>query len=342
MKTIIRRSSIAGLASLAAAVAIASCSLPPREAWHQIQQDGLIGFLANQCHAPASTAPTPADVPASPTKTAIASNRERFVGPPGPAASRARITVPATASSKNVTPAPTSTSRNIMPAPDKVLMATSVPSLPGFVRSPYTVPPRLVDVKSAGPGATMVCPYTQRAFIIPPDFVNQPVSVVVSDTPPATTTPLAQPPLIAHKNGTPGTPSTATNPPPVAPKSSAPSMPPPATNPPAVVLKNNIPSTPPPPATNPPSVAPKSSTPNMPPPATNPPRWRSRTTLPHAASGHESAGQRALLQQTGEQHPARDQHRSRQARDAGNPLRDSDPESPRLCQQSLRRQASAR
>ena len=38
-----------------------------------------------------------------------------------------------------------------------------------------------MDVKGAIPGATMVCPYTQRAFIIPPDYVNAP-GPMVADT----------------------------------------------------------------------------------------------------------------------------------------------------------------
>ncbi|MFZ4768225.1 MAG: hypothetical protein ACOYMN_25035 [Roseimicrobium sp.] len=40
------------------------------------------------------------------------------------------------------------------------------------MRSPYTDPPRLVDVKGSVPGATMICPYTQRPFLIPADYVN--------------------------------------------------------------------------------------------------------------------------------------------------------------------------
>jgi len=57
------------------------------------------------------------------------------------------------------------------PAKDsgKILTAERVPELPGFVRSPYTEPHRLVDVKDAAPGSTYICPYTHRPFLVPPD-----------------------------------------------------------------------------------------------------------------------------------------------------------------------------
>lgn len=50
---------------------------------------------------------------------------------------------------------------------DEVLTAEAIPSLAGFVRSPYTNPPKLVNVQDAAPGSTVVCPYTQRPFIVP-------------------------------------------------------------------------------------------------------------------------------------------------------------------------------
>jgi hypothetical protein len=53
--------------------------------------------------------------------------------------------------------------------------AQSIPSLPGFVRSPYTNPPQLVNVKDAEPGSTVICPYTKRPFIVPMD-INNPVT----------------------------------------------------------------------------------------------------------------------------------------------------------------------
>lgn len=56
----------------------------------------------------------------------------------------------------------------------KVLSAHLVPSQPGFVRSPYTNPPRLVIVKDGAPGTTMICPYTHKPFVVPTGFIGAP------------------------------------------------------------------------------------------------------------------------------------------------------------------------
>lgn len=271
MKTFIRRTSLAGFAGIAGAFACSSCSLPPREAWHHIQRDGLIGFLANQCHAPAATSPknlalTPTKVPVTPARTVIASDSERFVGPPGPTAVPPKPAAPAITQPKTAAPRPADTTPSVVTAAEKPLVATSVPSLPGFVRSPYTIPPRLVDAKGSAPGATMVCPYTQRPFVLPPDFVSQPAAVAASDAAPATATPLAQPPATAPKNGAPATsPST-----PTMPKGGTAGTQPPAQEPPKVALKGNAPGSPPPPASAPPAAAPKNGAPSTAPPATKP------------------------------------------------------------------------
>lgn len=46
-------------------------------------------------------------------------------------------------------------------------VASSVSDLPGYVRSPFTNPPRLVDVRGMSPGSKVVCPYTQKPFLVP-------------------------------------------------------------------------------------------------------------------------------------------------------------------------------
>jgi hypothetical protein len=65
----------------------------------------------------------------------------------------------------------------------------------------------LVDVKGASPGATMICPYTQRPFVIPPDYVNeQPeAAAVAANSNPAPGKPMLQPPVIAAQNNPPAT-----------------------------------------------------------------------------------------------------------------------------------------
>jgi hypothetical protein len=64
-------------------------------------------------------------------------------------------------------------------ASSAVLTAKSIPSLPGFVRSPYTNPPQLVNVKDMEPGSTVICPYTKRPFIVPMD-INAPAAAKVA------------------------------------------------------------------------------------------------------------------------------------------------------------------
>ena len=70
----------------------------------------------------------------------------------------------------------------------KVLSAHLVPSQAGFVRSPYTNPPRLVIVKDASPGTTMICPYTHKPFVVPAGFISAPhtktEAYVSNDSPP--------------------------------------------------------------------------------------------------------------------------------------------------------------
>lgn len=67
----------------------------------------------------------------------------------------------------------------------RVLVAEQVKDLPGFVRSPYTSPPRLVDVKGAPPGSTMICPYTQRPFLIPGEPKSRPATTTSLTAPQA-------------------------------------------------------------------------------------------------------------------------------------------------------------
>jgi hypothetical protein len=60
-----------------------------------------------------------------------------------------------------------------------ILTAKVMPSVPGYVNSPYTSPPKLIDVRDAAPGSTMICPYTKRPFLMPgpPAYVMTTVEV---------------------------------------------------------------------------------------------------------------------------------------------------------------------
>ena len=157
---------------------LSACALPPQEAWHRIQEDGLLPYLAGGWkeaqvpinkhldNTPPSSLPTlDANRPA-PTPVLVNTGAPRQTPAP-------------------ITPSPLA---SVGQESGKVLSAQSVPSLPGFVRSPYTNPPRLVDVKGSTPGTTMICPYTQRPFIIPSDYQN-PIGTAIASAPSVKQTP---------------------------------------------------------------------------------------------------------------------------------------------------------
>lgn len=114
---------------LLTAVLLPSCSLPPSVAWREIQSDGLIPFIKNGMSAPKAQ------------PNALYANQ--VVTPPSPKVE---------AAAARTTP---------------MQSAYAVSGLMGYVRTPYTNPPRLVDVRGAGTGDKVVCPYTQRPFIVP-------------------------------------------------------------------------------------------------------------------------------------------------------------------------------
>ena len=149
--------STAALAVLSFAVLQSSCSLPPREAWRQIRADGLIPFIANGMSAP--KAQDASLLAKNPTKPSVVQ----------PAAPKL-----ASSSTQNTPPHASAAST----------FATAFPvsGLKGYVRTPYTSPARLVDVRGQSAGSKVVCPYTQRPFVIPAEAVN-PVPAVATSAP---------------------------------------------------------------------------------------------------------------------------------------------------------------
>lgn len=171
------RLSTFGLAS----VLISSCSLPPRQAWQQIQTQGLIPYMMGG-GAPLKVTPQRSyssiatTAPLTPTdRSYAATTTPSLIGP----------TLPST-------PPPSMLNSSSMPT------ATAVADLPGYVRSPFTNPPRLVDVRGMSAGSKVVCPYTQKPFLVPGGVTAAPSAPKIASSPaprrmdpPAPTTPPA-------------------------------------------------------------------------------------------------------------------------------------------------------
>lgn len=223
--------SIARLGFCGVAVSIvSSCSMPPAQAWRQIQRDGLIPYVMNEWK-PGSEG-TPASAPAQ-NKQIVASTATTpsRVGPPAPV-----TPVMATAPQQSAPP-PAQLSTNVP-------VAQAVPGLPGYVRTPFTTPSRLVDVRGVSAGSKVVCPFTQKPFIVPAAAIEAPAVA-------AAPTPAPQPKPAAAPQPRPSTPSTV------------------AASPPATKVASNTPAL----SNNPPvaPTQPKPSAPveaNTPPPAT--------------------------------------------------------------------------
>ncbi len=178
---------------------LASCAMPPRQAWQEIQTRGLFSYYSRGGAAPlgSSTRSTPklaaTTTPASVTPTTPSNV---VVGPERPN-----------------TPPPSMLNAAQMP------VAQVVADLPGYVRTPFTNPPRLVDVRGMSAGSKVVCPYTQRPFLVPggvstastPSAPSKPKKEVTPERP--RTTADAPNSSVAANNVTPNTSATPTPPP---------------------------------------------------------------------------------------------------------------------------------
>jgi len=133
-------------------VMAASCAMPPRQAWHQIQTEGLLSFYMKRDGAPLGASGNRTQMLAS------ASTSPAFVPSTAPAPAPSSMVV---GPERPNTPPPSMLNTATMP------IAQTVPDLPGYVRTPFTNPPRLVDVRGMSAGSKVVCPYTQRPFLVP-------------------------------------------------------------------------------------------------------------------------------------------------------------------------------
>ncbi len=143
---------------------IASCAVPPRQAWQQIQTRGLIPYLVHE-NRPLSTNTKPQALVQNTPVLQTPANTAAVVGPERPS-----------------TPPPSMLNAANMP------VAQAVSDLPGYVRTPFTNPPRLVDVRGMAPGSKVVCPYTQRPFLVP-GGVSSTSNVASTPSRPKTTPP---------------------------------------------------------------------------------------------------------------------------------------------------------
>lgn len=244
-----------------ACTALSSCTLPPREAWRKIQTDGLIAYIDYEIKTPRHGAPAPPI--------------------PGSSAPAPGVNTPA--------PSPVLVQRTpSMQDSRGVKTALTVPGLPGYVRSPYTNPPRLVDVRGVDAGTTMVCPYTHQRFLVPgAGAAASPRTVVAEnksvrvEAPAPTTPPVVRPtpaPTVVLNNKPVETPS---RPAPAEKKSDIPSPPKVASTPAAPLVK---PAPAPAPTTPAPAKPQASPTPSAPTVTANKPNTPPAVNTPPATA----------------------------------------------------------
>ena len=218
-----------------AAAAVTSCSLPPQQAWRQIQRDGLIPFMVQEWNTgtPASSAP--------PTQQQLLAKTKALTPPvqtvasltPAPQRSAADLIGPPA----NTTPSPAMIDSAKIPTADAAV------GIPGYVRSPYTTPPRLVDVRGMTAGSKVVCPFTHKPFLVPAAASAPAVAATTTPAPaPATTVPTRPAATTPAMPAAPSqvaslTPKTLNTPPP----STTPAPQAPAQSPPAAAGTQEIP-----------------------------------------------------------------------------------------------------
>ncbi len=171
------RTSLHLAATSLAACMLASCAFPPRQAWQEIQTRGLFTYYMNKESRPLGT---------SSSSTMLARNNPPMQAPINPALGPDR---PAP-------PPPAMLNASSMP------VAQAVPDLPGYVRTPFTNPPRLVDVRGMSAGSKVVCPYTQRPFLVPGSVTAAPSNIAANRPKPQVTPerPRSTPAVDANSN----------------------------------------------------------------------------------------------------------------------------------------------
>ena len=193
-----------------AMMAMTSCSLPPREAWRQIQTDGLIPFVAAQW-----TSESGPVAPAFATQSKTQMVAQQTPKKQSPASSVSAPTTPTNTVASTTTATPSaSTTPNNTPSPvmidaKNLPKAQVVPGLAGYVRTPYTNPPRLVDVRGMSAGSKVVCPFTNKPFLVPAGVATEQPKVAAAPAPTPTPAPAPQAPKVTPPASVPASVPTA-------------------------------------------------------------------------------------------------------------------------------------
>ena len=163
-QTVARSFGVLAIASLA------SCSMPSQDAWRQIQSEGLIPYVMNHR--------TGDEQEAAPSQQLAQNNPSK----PTATVAQAPTSKPEAVASTPSVPPPSQLRS------DALVTAQPVPGLAGYVRSPFTNPPRLVDVRGMSAGSKVVCPYTRKPFIVPVGAQSdQQLAAAAAQTPAPTT-----------------------------------------------------------------------------------------------------------------------------------------------------------
>lgn len=186
-------------AMLTPVVLLVQCAMPPREAWHSIQTNGLIPYLSSTRPSPPfrtgglyanrysaytqrpryGTGYTPNNY-FSTLSTGLGSSR--YVPRTRPSrpslVRRPDVKMPVEEPAHTPTPRITHSQAPVNPAPkttdsappstESLPYGTTVPGRMNMVNSPFAGKTQLVDVSGMSAGQTVKCPYTGKLFKVPP------------------------------------------------------------------------------------------------------------------------------------------------------------------------------
>ncbi len=190
-------------AMLTPVVLLVQCSMPPREAWHNIQTNGLFPYLSSARPSPpfrtgglysqrysafpqrtryGAASPTgyAANSYFSPLSTGLGSSRyvprtrpsrpslERNPDVKLPVEEPTHTAAPRLAQNQPPVSSAPKTADSTTPTAESLPYGTAVPGRMNMVNSPFAGKTQLVDVSGMSAGQTVKCPYTGKLFKVPP------------------------------------------------------------------------------------------------------------------------------------------------------------------------------